>query len=229
MIVFHDGAGGIVSEMFVSTDGRRSCPRGVFGSTMGAYPRGTGSNPVEGNGHFFPHAARSVFLFLWHIHTGSVLSQAIWFRHDGDCTLFVLHSENPSLCGRPSPCHSGDCAYNATVNKHVCVCQAGLIGHKCQTGKTMQVHFADFLSWPAESILYSKCRYSPSSKTVAFEFGQLIMLDGNQFRVAISRCGRVFNWTAWLWYSRESNLQQHTRIIPLSLSSWLLWRRWPPL
>ena len=30
--------------------------RGVLliGSTMGAYPRGTGSNPVEGNGHFFP-------------------------------------------------------------------------------------------------------------------------------------------------------------------------------
>ena len=28
--------------------------RGVIGSTVGAYPRGTGSNPVEGNGHFFP-------------------------------------------------------------------------------------------------------------------------------------------------------------------------------
>ena len=28
--------------------------RGVIGSTMGAYPRGTGSNPVEGSGHFFP-------------------------------------------------------------------------------------------------------------------------------------------------------------------------------
>ena len=27
--------------------------RGVIGSTVGAYPRGTGSNPVEGNGHFF--------------------------------------------------------------------------------------------------------------------------------------------------------------------------------
>ena len=40
--------------MFVSTDGRRACRRGVIGSTMGAYPRDTGSNPVEGNGHFFP-------------------------------------------------------------------------------------------------------------------------------------------------------------------------------
>ena len=43
-----------MSEVFVSTDARRACRRGVIGSTMGAYPRGTGSNPVEGNGHFFP-------------------------------------------------------------------------------------------------------------------------------------------------------------------------------
>ena len=43
-----------MSEVFVSTDGRRAYPRGVIGSTMGGYPRGTGSNPVEGNGHFFP-------------------------------------------------------------------------------------------------------------------------------------------------------------------------------
>ena len=28
--------------------------RGVIGSMVGAYPRGTGSNPVEANGHFFP-------------------------------------------------------------------------------------------------------------------------------------------------------------------------------
>ena len=40
--------------MFVSTDGRRGCCRGVIGSTMGAYPRDTGSNPGEGIGHFFP-------------------------------------------------------------------------------------------------------------------------------------------------------------------------------
>ena len=43
-----------VSEVFVSTDGRRACRRVAIGSTMGAYPRDTGSNPVEGNGHFFP-------------------------------------------------------------------------------------------------------------------------------------------------------------------------------
>ena len=41
-------------EVFVSTDARRACSRGVIGSMMGAYPRGTGSSPIEGNGHFFP-------------------------------------------------------------------------------------------------------------------------------------------------------------------------------
>ena len=43
------------------TDARRACSRGVIGSTMGAYPRGTGSNLVEGNGHFFP-ACRQPYL-----------------------------------------------------------------------------------------------------------------------------------------------------------------------
>ena len=43
-----------LSEVYVSTDARRACPRSVIGSMVGAYPRGTGSNPVEGNGHFFP-------------------------------------------------------------------------------------------------------------------------------------------------------------------------------
>ena len=50
-----------MSEVFVSTDGRRACRCGVIGSTMGAYPRGTGSNPVEGNGHVFP-SYRQVYL-----------------------------------------------------------------------------------------------------------------------------------------------------------------------
>ena len=57
----HDGVGGWVSEVFVSTDARRACPRGVIGITMGAYPRGTGLNPVEGNGHFFP-SCRQLYL-----------------------------------------------------------------------------------------------------------------------------------------------------------------------
>ena len=44
--------------------------RGVIGSTEGAYPRGTGSNPVEGNGHFFPHTVGSIFhLSLTRTHT----------------------------------------------------------------------------------------------------------------------------------------------------------------
>ena len=37
-----------MSEVFVSTDARRACSRGAIGSTMSAYPRGRGSNPVEG-------------------------------------------------------------------------------------------------------------------------------------------------------------------------------------
>ena len=40
--------------MFVSTDARRVYPRGVIGSMVGAYPRGTDSNPIGGNRHFFP-------------------------------------------------------------------------------------------------------------------------------------------------------------------------------
>ena len=43
-----------MSEVFVSTDARRACSPGVIGSTMSTYPRGTGSNPAEVNGHFFP-------------------------------------------------------------------------------------------------------------------------------------------------------------------------------
>ena len=60
-----------VSEVFVSTDGRRACRRGAIGSTMGAYPRDTGSNPVEGNGHFFP-SYRQLYLSSFsdtHTHT----------------------------------------------------------------------------------------------------------------------------------------------------------------
>ena len=50
-----------MSEVFVSTDARRACSRSVIGSTIGAYPRGTGSNPVEGIEYFFPHAVSSSF------------------------------------------------------------------------------------------------------------------------------------------------------------------------
>ena len=57
--------------MFHSTDARRACRRSAIGSTMGAYPRDTGSNPVEGNGHFFP-SYRQLYLssfFNTHTHT----------------------------------------------------------------------------------------------------------------------------------------------------------------
>ena len=47
---------------FVSTDPKRTCSRGVIGSTMGAYPRGTGSNPPSrAMGTFSPHAVSSIF------------------------------------------------------------------------------------------------------------------------------------------------------------------------
>ena len=54
-----------------TTDGRRACRRGAIGSTMGAYPRDTGLNTVEGNGHFFP-SYRQLYLSSFsdtHTHT----------------------------------------------------------------------------------------------------------------------------------------------------------------
>ena len=48
-------------KCFIRTDARRACRRGAIGSTMGAYPRDTGSNLVEGNGHYFPHTVSSIF------------------------------------------------------------------------------------------------------------------------------------------------------------------------
>ena len=46
---------------------------------MGAYPRGTGLNPVEGNGHFFPHAVSSIFrLSLTHTRTVRFLTIMSW-------------------------------------------------------------------------------------------------------------------------------------------------------
>ena len=66
--LFNDRTDGLV---FVSTDGRRACLRGVIGSTMGEYPRGTGSNLLEGNGHFFP-SYRQLYLSSFsdtHTHT----------------------------------------------------------------------------------------------------------------------------------------------------------------
>ena len=68
-------------KCFFSTDERRACRHGVIGSTMGAYPGGTGSNPVEGNGHFFP-SYRQLYLLSFsgththtHTHTSSALTR----------------------------------------------------------------------------------------------------------------------------------------------------------
>ena len=53
---------------------------------VGAYPRGTGSNPVEGNGHFFSLIPSALsFVFLWHASSDSaeVLADA-WCRGPAD-------------------------------------------------------------------------------------------------------------------------------------------------
>ena len=53
-----------MSEVFVSNDVRCACSRGVIASTLGAYPRGTGSNPVEGMGTFSLMLLALSFVFL---------------------------------------------------------------------------------------------------------------------------------------------------------------------
>ena len=53
-----------MSEVFVSTGARCACSRGVIRSMMGAYPRGTGSNPVEGMGTFLLMPSALSFVFL---------------------------------------------------------------------------------------------------------------------------------------------------------------------
>ena len=59
--------------MFHSTDARRACRRGAIGSTMGAYPRDTGSNPVEGNGHFFLSYGQLYLSSFFDTHTHSLI------------------------------------------------------------------------------------------------------------------------------------------------------------
>ena len=66
--------------------------RGVIGSTVGAYPRGTGSNPVEGNGHFFPsYRQLYLFVFLWHTHTHAH-TRTHAHTHFWETILFLLPS-----------------------------------------------------------------------------------------------------------------------------------------
>ena len=114
IIVFHDRAAGWVSEVFVSTGTRCACPRGVIGSTVGAYPRGTGSNPVEGNGHFFPSCRQLYILSFsdthtrtrtytaWHMNNTYLVTQRILAKHELRCvgsiqTINTVDTHNSSL------------------------------------------------------------------------------------------------------------------------------------
>ena len=88
--------------MLVSTDGGRACRCGAIGSTMGAYPRDTGSNPVEGKGHFFPSYRQlylssfslslSLSLSLSHTHTHTH-TQTHTLSHMHDCFTIELTGE----------------------------------------------------------------------------------------------------------------------------------------
>ena len=89
-----------VSDVFVSTDARRACCRTVFGRTMGAYPRGTGLNPVEGNGHFFP-SCRQLYLrlSLTHTHTHTH-ARADTHTHTHTDTQTHMHAQtHKHTCG----------------------------------------------------------------------------------------------------------------------------------
>ena len=71
--------------------------RGVIGSTVGAYPRGTGSNPVEGNGRFFP-SDRQLYLSSFsdthahmHSHLQTCTYLGTWMLADC-CSSKSLHA-----------------------------------------------------------------------------------------------------------------------------------------
>ena len=89
--------------MFVSTDARRAYLRGVIGSTVGAYPRGTGSNPVEGNGHFCP-SYRQLYLssfFDTHTNTHTYIP-----THTYTCTQTHTHTHTHTHAHIRSPTQS---------------------------------------------------------------------------------------------------------------------------
>ena len=82
---------------------RRACSRGVIGSTMGAYPRGTGSNPVEGNGHFFP-SCRQLYLSTLsdtHTHTHTARTHTCTHQFEIQYSIMLvnrLHTIKQECC-----------------------------------------------------------------------------------------------------------------------------------
>ena len=92
-----------------------------------------------------------------------------------------LNSGKPSVCGHPSPCHTGECAYNQTINKHVCVCPSGVVGDKCQTGE----------QWKH---LISLCSYSPGGVYFSIFLHVLPLKkrgssQENEFHICVRVCG----------------------------------------
>ena len=95
-----------MSEVFVSTGERRASPSWCNRKQDGAYPRGTGSNPVEGNGHSFP-SYRQLYLSSFsdtHTHTHTHM-----YTHThtlSACTYYepcqeMLRSKSPALALKP--------------------------------------------------------------------------------------------------------------------------------
>ena len=79
--------------------------RGVIGSTVGAYPRGTGSNPVEGNGHFFP-SYRQLYLLSFsdtHTHTHTHTHTCMHTHNTLRFTGFIIYLPMINLYDRKEP------------------------------------------------------------------------------------------------------------------------------
>ena len=104
-----------VSDVFVSTDARRAWYRNVIGSTMGAYPRGTGLNPVEGNGHFFP-SCRQLYLRLSLMHTHT---RAQTHAHTRTHTHTHTHAKTHTRADAHTRTHKHICMHKHThTHKH---------------------------------------------------------------------------------------------------------------
>ena len=65
----------------------------VIGSTVGAYPRGKGSNPVEGNGHFFPSYRQLYFSSFSDTHTHTHTLYIYFFFKKEQRKKIIINSE----------------------------------------------------------------------------------------------------------------------------------------